>query len=119
MINQSECSKSIKQLQALHSCWTSIVKFAKYVDQASINATVCLVKLHCQHTLVCPCMLRLAVGFVQDLFKLGLSISHDRVLSVSTDSGNNVCHQYEQDGIVCPANMHKGLFTATAVDNII
>ena len=82
---------------------------------------MCLRKRHCQYTLVCSCMLHAKTRsreLVQDLFKLGLSISYDRVLSISTNIGNSVCHQYEQDGVICPANICKGLFTTAAVDNI-
>ena len=55
---------------------------------------------------------------IDKLHKLGLSISYDRVLHFSADLANKVCKQYEVDGVVCPPNLRKHLFTTAAVDNI-
>ena len=55
---------------------------------------------------------------VEKLHELGLSISYDRVLTISTDLGNSICRQYHQDDVVCPPSLRKGLFTSSAVDNI-
>ena len=54
----------------------------------------------------------------RELFDLGLCISYDRVLSISTDLGNKLCHQYEMEKAVCPPNLRCGLFTTAAADNI-
>jgi hypothetical protein len=55
---------------------------------------------------------------VDTLFHLGLSISYDRVLSISTDLGNKICHFFQTEGTVCPPVLKSGLFTTGAVDNI-
>lgn len=55
---------------------------------------------------------------VDTLFDLGLSISYDRVLEISTAMNNYVCKQYNRDGVVCPLNLHQGLPTSGAIDNI-
>jgi hypothetical protein len=55
---------------------------------------------------------------VDTLFDLGLCISYNRVLDISTDLGNKVCHQYAVEKAVCPPNLRSGLFTTAAVDNI-
>ena len=55
---------------------------------------------------------------VDTLFHLGLSVSYDRVLSISTDLGNNICRFFQQEGAVCPPELKSGLFTTAAVDNI-
>ena len=55
---------------------------------------------------------------IDKLHKLGLSISYDRVLKLSTDLANAVCKQYDDDGIVCPPGLRKNVFTSSAVDNI-
>ena len=52
------------------------------------------------------------------MHRLGLSISYDRVLQLSTDLANTVCQQYEDDDIVCPPGLRKNVFTTSAVDNI-
>ena len=49
---------------------------------------------------------------------LGLSVSYDRVLAISTDLGNEVCRRYKDEGAVCPSNLRLDLFTTAAVDNI-
>lgn len=55
---------------------------------------------------------------VDKLHKLGLSISYDRVLQISTDLANTVCRLYEEEGVVCPPNLKRHVFTTAAVDNI-
>ena len=55
---------------------------------------------------------------MDDFFKLGLSVLYDRVLSVSTDIGNIICRKFQEENLVCPAKLRKGIFTTTAVDNI-
>ena len=52
------------------------------------------------------------------LFNLGLSISYDRVLDISTGLGNSICHFYESQKAVCPPNLRGSLFTTSAMDNI-
>ncbi len=52
------------------------------------------------------------------MFDLGLSVSCDRVLEISTAMGNRVCEQYHSDAVVCPPNLLQGSFTTAAVDNI-
>ncbi len=53
---------------------------------------------------------------VDDLFHLGLSISYDRALDISTELENKICHQYDMEQTVCPPQL-KGSLTA-AVENI-
>ena len=55
---------------------------------------------------------------IDQLFNLGLCISYDRVLEISTEMGNNVCARYEMEGVVCPPNLKRNVFTTAAVDNI-
>ena len=55
---------------------------------------------------------------VEILHDLGMSISYDRVLAISTDLGNDVCRRYTAEGAVCPFNLRSQLFTTAAVDNI-
>ncbi|MES9881624.1 MAG: hypothetical protein ABW185_12160, partial [Sedimenticola sp.] len=57
-------------------------------------------------------------GLIDKLYDLGLSISYDRVLEISTDMGNRVCEQFERESLVCPVSLRKGIFTTSAVDNI-
>ena len=55
---------------------------------------------------------------VDSLYKLGISISYDRVLSISTDIGNAVCRRFEEDGVLCQVKLRKALFITAAIDNI-
>ena len=55
---------------------------------------------------------------IDKLYGLGLSVSYDRVLALSTEMGNKACAQFESDCVVCPIRLRKGVFTTAAVDNI-
>ena len=57
-------------------------------------------------------------GLVDTLFDLGLCMSYDRVLDISTELGNKICHHYAVHKAVCPPQLKGGLFTTAAVDNI-
>ena len=55
---------------------------------------------------------------VDTLLNLGLCISYDRVLNISTELGDKICYHYEQEKALCPPELKGGLFTSAAVDNI-
>lgn len=55
---------------------------------------------------------------VNILYELGLRISYDRVLGISTELGKKICHHYRMEKAVCPPQLKGGLFTTAAVDNI-
>ena len=57
-------------------------------------------------------------GLVNMFHELGMSVSYDRVLRLSTDMGNSLCALYEEENVVCPPSLGHGLFTTAAVDNI-
>ena len=48
---------------------------------------------------------------VDRLFELGRSISYDRVLTISAELGDNICHYYEMEKAVCPPELKGGLFS--------
>ena len=55
---------------------------------------------------------------VDRLFQLELSVSYDRVLSISTSVANDLTEQYIEHGVVCPPALRKTLYITAAVDNI-
>ena len=55
---------------------------------------------------------------VEKLHDLGLRISYDRMLVLSTELENSVCRQFESDGVVSPTKLCSNIFTTFAVDNI-
>ena len=55
---------------------------------------------------------------VDALFELGLCISYDRVLEISTVVSNNHCYQFEVEKAVCPPKLKKKTLTTAAIDNI-
>ena len=55
---------------------------------------------------------------VQTLHNLGISVSYDRVLAISTDLRNEVYRRYIDEGAVCPSNLCLNLFTTAAIDII-
>ena len=57
-------------------------------------------------------------GLFDKLCDLGLSISYNRVLEISSEMGNNVGERFQAENVVCPSNLKLKLFTTSAVDNI-
>ena len=55
---------------------------------------------------------------VDTLYRLGLSVSYDRVLGLSADLGNTAISHFETIGTVCPPKINISVFTTSAVDNI-
>ena len=55
---------------------------------------------------------------IDKMYSMGLSISYDRLLGISSDVAHTVCSKYESEGVVCPPNLVKNIFTTGAVDNI-
>ena len=57
-------------------------------------------------------------GLIDKLYDLGMSVSYDRVLAISTAMGNTVSARFEEEHVVCPPKLCFSLFTTSAVDNI-
>ena len=57
-------------------------------------------------------------GLVDTLYHLGICVSYDRLLQVSSDVANGLCQRFRMEDVVCPPKMRTGLFTTAAVDNI-
>ena len=57
-------------------------------------------------------------SLVNVMHKLGLCISYDRVMDISTDLANSVTAQFEKEGVVCPPKLRKDAFTTAGIDNI-
>ena len=52
---------------------------------------------------------------IMQLYHMGISISYDRVLDIEERIATAVCEQCEEDGVVSPACLKKGLFTVGAL----
>ena len=48
----------------------------------------------------------------------GLRISYFRVQGIQDNITRQLCQPYVDEGIVCPRNIEKGLFTVAAIDNV-
>ncbi len=57
-------------------------------------------------------------GLIDTLFNLGLCISYDRLLQLSSDIANGICQSFRAEDVVCPSKLRKGLFTGGVVDNV-
>lgn len=55
---------------------------------------------------------------IEQLYQMGISISYDRVMELEEWIATSVCEWFEEDGVVAPAGLQKGLFTVGALDNI-
>ena len=43
--------------------------------------------------------------------RMGVSVSYDRVLEIENSLATAVCKRFEEENLVCPANLRKGLVT--------
>ena len=57
-------------------------------------------------------------ALIDRLSQLGISISYDCVLQLSTQMGKSVCQQLHRKQVVCPPATHGQVFTTAAIDNI-
>ncbi|VDI50438.1 Hypothetical predicted protein [Mytilus galloprovincialis] len=57
-------------------------------------------------------------GLIDKMYSLGLSLSYDRIMNLSTALGNSICEAFNIENVVCPAKLRSGVFTTAAVDNI-
>ena len=55
---------------------------------------------------------------IDTLFNLGMNVSYDHLLQLTSDIGNGVPERFKIDGVVCPPKMCSGVLTSVAVDNI-
>ena len=55
---------------------------------------------------------------IQPLHQMGISVSYDRVMQIEEWLATAVCERFEDDGVVAPTILRKGLFTAGALDNL-
>ena len=55
---------------------------------------------------------------VNSLSKMGVGITYKRVMEIENDLASSVCKRFEEEGIVCPSNLRKYIFTVGALDNI-
>lgn len=47
---------------------------------------------------------------IETMCKMGLSVSYDRVMTISTDAANSVCSRFEQDGVVSSKALRKSFY---------
>ena len=57
-------------------------------------------------------------SLIENFHKLGICVSYNRVLELSTTLGNNVLSHSNSTNIVCPPAVKGGVFTITVLDNI-
>ena len=57
-------------------------------------------------------------GLIDKLSKLGICASYSRIQQLSATVTNVLCEQYAEDNVVCPPELHSGVFTTAAIDNI-
>ena len=55
---------------------------------------------------------------INQLYQMGISISYNRVIELEEWIATSVCERFEEDSVVVPAILRKGLFNVGALDNI-
>ena len=58
-------------------------------------------------------------NFIMELHELGLSVSYNRVLQLENHIAFAVCEDFRNKGGVYPTQLHKGLFTVGALDDLL
>ena len=51
-----------------------------------------------------------------DLASYGTSVSYDRIRELELSIKKHLCKLYQEQRVVCPATLRKGLFTTAAID---
>lgn len=76
---------------------------------------------HFLFTWDCKCIPLLEARRLLNLYIawVSCSVSYNQVIELENMLTSTVCDRFESEGIVCPLNLHKGLFTVGALDNII
>ena len=57
-------------------------------------------------------------SLIEKFHKLGVCVSYNHVLELSTTLANNILSHYNSTNIVCPPALKGGVFTTAALDNI-
>ncbi|KAG1681694.1 hypothetical protein GQR58_011690 [Nymphon striatum] len=57
-------------------------------------------------------------NLVTSLCMLGISVSFDPIIELENLLSDAVCKRFGEEGLVCPSQLRKGLFTVGALDNI-
>ena len=79
-----------------------------------------------RHTLVREPLIPIYIGLnmhqltrskklVQQLYRMGMCISYDRVMEIEEWIATSTCERFIEDGVVSPACLRKGLFTVGAL----
>ena len=55
---------------------------------------------------------------ITQLCQMGLSVSYVRILQLENQLATSVCEFTKEIGLVCPIQLHHGLFTVGALDNL-
>ena len=55
---------------------------------------------------------------IDEMFRLGLSVSYDRVLKIENTIVRSLCTEFDEEGVVCPPNLKNSVFTMAAYDNL-
>lgn len=55
---------------------------------------------------------------VTQLYQFGLSVSYDQISQVENQLATGVCQHIAEIGLVCPSQLHHGVFTIGALDNL-
>ena len=53
-------------------------------------------------------------GLVDMLFNLGLCVSYDKLLQLTSNLVNGICQRVRMEDVVCPPKLRQGLFTTAA-----
>ena len=64
-----------------------------------------------------PLPVYIGLNLINQLHQLGICISYERVLQLEDWIAKAICIRFDEDGVVFPVCLHRGLFTVGALDN--
>eukprot|EP00112_Aurelia_sp_Birch-Aquarium-sp1_P002123 Seg1231.2 transcript_id=Seg1231.2/GoldUCD/mRNA.D3Y31 product="hypothetical protein" protein_id=Seg1231.2/GoldUCD/D3Y31 len=119
--------ESQKASDSLERAALSIAQLMKYNSRGKGNQASCSARPYHSKERETPLPVYLGMKvhlktrkreLVDTLFHLGLSVSYDRLMAISSSLQNSICKLYEKEQVVCPPNLKLGLYTVAALDNI-
>ena len=55
---------------------------------------------------------------IKQLNQIGVCVSYDRIVQLEEWMATSSCERFEEDGVVAPVCLRKGIFTVAAIDNL-
>ena len=55
---------------------------------------------------------------IKQLNQIGVCVSYDRIVQLEEGMATSACERFDEDGVVAPVCLRKGIITEAAIDNL-